>query len=205
MLGDWSSVFQLLCAYTLIVGGYVHYKAGTEKAVERMLDDATVTLKRLRNGAKPAPATESPSRKMTQFEWLHWKKLSLDDLNVHRGFLTEWYWRRKMRTRRADERRNSALIYIGAIGFMLLLMSAAAKELEVAPLTGTVVSLALWVPVFLIMMSTWIEDQELQRLSQATKKPKKPPARFSNEPFPGMIYAVANHIRRLEIAAGSIP
>ncbi len=203
MLGDWSSVFQLLCAYTLLVGGYVQYKASTEKAVERMLEDAAETMKRVTAHKKRFGLPVGEADEVTQFEWIDkWHELSTGQLNAHRKYLTSWYWERKFRTRKADEQRNTVIIYIGAIGFVLLLASAAAKNVELSPLAGTVISLALWLPVFLIMMDTSGEDAHLRGLSQYSEKPKVKPAQFSKEPFPGMIYAVTNHIRRHEIASG---
>lgn len=205
MLSDWSSIFQLLCAYTLIVGGYVQYKAHTEGAVEQMLKDAADAMSRVKTRKECLGLSIGSKTKVLRFEWIkEWHELSTNQLNAHRKFLTSWYWERKLLTRVADRRRNIALNWIGAVAFLLLLASAAVGDLKLSPYVGIAISLALWTPVFFIMINTWHEDAELQELSQYTAKPNTLANKFSTKPFPGMIYAVTNHVRRHEVESGKI-
>jgi hypothetical protein len=193
-LADWSSVTQLLCAYALVIRGYGEYKEKTNEAAGKMLEEASARMETLLRDLPERGTRSKP--KLTQFHWLKWHEIPLPELNDHRKFLTTWYYNRTQAQKVSDGRRHRTLICVGAIAFTILMMTAALKDVAVNPLIGTAVALAMWVPVFTVMIETWREDMELRTLISLSEKPAEEQDP-SPSPFPGMIYAVTNHIRRL--------
>nr|WP_201010204.1 hypothetical protein [Rhizobium rhizogenes] len=194
VIADWSSVIQLLCAYTLLIKGYVDYKDGTEKEAQALLSNARDQLNELL--ILEGISHDAPKPEPDKFHWIVWKRTSLLELAGHLSFMTDWYYRRSKAIQAADKKRNLLLVVIGVVALCLLLVSAAAKDITVPPLLGIVVALALWSPVLYIMVKTWFEDRTLRSWISMSKKPKNIPDP-SPVPFRGMYYAVTNHVRRI--------
>ncbi len=193
-ISDWSSVIQLLCAYTLLIKGYVDYKDGTEKEAQALLSNARDQLNELL--ALEGISHDVPKPQPDKFHWIVWKRTSLLELAGHLSFMTDWYYKRNKAIQAADKKRNLLLVIIGVVAFALLLVSAAAKDLPIPPLAGMLVALALWGPVLYIMVKTWLEDRTLRAWISMSKKPKSIPDP-SSVPFRGMYYAITNHVRRI--------
>lgn len=198
MLSDWSSIFQLACAYTIIVGGYSNIKSKNERDAEEMLTRAQSTLSKILKNSPPDDRDLDDQRKIEFFEYIDWNSTSLRQLNKHRRKLTKWYYDTKDRRNLLDVYRQIALLCIGLIAFSLLIASAALPDLAITLPVGLAISAALWIPTFGIMGWTWFEGFQIGQQIRRSQRPKsgEEPSP-SRKPFPGMIYAVTNSIERL--------
>lgn len=214
-IGNITSLAQLACAYTLILGGYSSYRVKKEDDAEEILKRAQLQITEIILKTKAPPLTGEHDRTIESFEYIDWKKTPLRLLNRHRSYATTWYFREKKKRKSRDSWRSSVLVVFGIISLAVLFFASFYPKYQIGQWLGWVLAVSMWLPPLTVMGLIWREDNQLAgqiygnppdrrvgpdsepNLTEVGEGGKaKTDAGACDWPRPGHLYALTNHINR---------
>ncbi len=160
-LGNLTSIAQLACAYTLILGGYSSFRHRKEDHAEMILDRAQDQLSEIIQRTNPPQLTGQHNRRVESFEIIDWDETPLRLLNRHRSFATSWYYSEKKLRWAKDHFRSTILMIVGFASLSLLFISSLHPDYHIQSWLGWTLAFSVWVPPLLVMAEIWLEDRSL--------------------------------------------